>query len=153
MAFDDVVAELLKEIGELRRELAVQVRENFHLRELLKAAGDRMLAVVAPMERTAKATEDIASANLNEIREFRLALQDLAKSNQSIAKDVDDVQREVTGAHPLAPLEVDDTDKAIGKLVRGVFKRGWVRLATTAAGGLGLGGALHWLIDHLTKGK
>ncbi len=141
----------MADVERLTDLVGVLLRENQQLRDLVKSAGDHMLALAAPMQRTAKASEEIA-ARENTVM-WQMA-QDIAAIRTALAVQGDnlkDVQREITGAHPLVPLEVDDTDKAIGKFVRGIFKRGWTKIVAAAAGGLTTGGLIHWLIAHLSN--
>ncbi len=136
------------------RLLTELVRENAQLRDLLKSASDRMLALAAPMERTARASEEIQALTINEVREIRLAIQRIETNSALIAKDIDDVQRdvrEVTGSHP-TQLDVDDTtktDQTIGKVVRSIAPVVVKIFPWLAAGALGLLRLIErWLPHH-----
>lgn len=113
MGVDERIAELETRFGEILVQLDALAKDNAaarelneQLRDLVRHASDRTLAATAPMERAARAAEEIAA------REFTLLLKmasdiEAIKTGQAVNSDnLKDVQREITRPHiKLPPAE------------------------------------------------
>jgi hypothetical protein len=149
------IDELVKNLADHVAALATRVeRGAFQSTRIANASEETNAMALTQMQETRAAYEKVAVI-LAGINAQLAVLVDNIKDAEKKADDakvaaIDNKHalEHLSGSFPLMPLDVDDTDKKIGRVVRGAFKHAWVRAAALLTGGGVVGTAWHWLIDH-----
>lgn len=139
--------QLISENAQLRLDLATAIKESSALRDLLTLATNRLLAVVGPLERTARATEEIAARDYTVLLEIRTRLESIGTNSAVALDNIKDVQRDITGTF----RKFDEPDHVIPRSIDAVgrLKPETLRSLVLLALLMALLGVMGWALYHV----
>ena len=158
---DEIVNHLIDRIVDqqsvIEREVAVLERIDDKLERVARSDEKRETSIEAMLPEIKVAIDGMKTALVElkgDIRVLVDNVKDVEKKSDETkiaAVDAKHAAENMSGPFPRQELDVDDTDKAIGKIVRGLAKTEYVRTTVLVGGGSGLGAGLHWLAQHLWR--
>jgi hypothetical protein len=144
---DEDLKDLVRNLADAVAALSTRVERGTFQTTRIANASEETNAMALNEVREAKAAHEGVLGELVEIRGKLAVLVDNIKDAEDAADEAKVAVREATGGFPRQDLDVGDTDKTIGKVVRHVAGKALPWFLTTGAGAA-LMHLWHWLAGH-----